>query len=113
VATVEPLLDELELILLLAVNPGWGGQSFIPSTERRLAEVRALIEDREIVVAVDGGITKANAYWVASLGVDMIVSGSAIYDGGAPAENARAMLDALALESGGRRVAAGVRTQIQ
>jgi ribulose-phosphate 3-epimerase len=100
VATVEPLLDELELLLVLAVNPGWGGQSFIPSTERRLAEVRALVEDREIVVAVDGGITRANVEWVASLGVDMIVSGTAIYDGRAAADNARAMLDTLALEGG-------------
>jgi ribulose-phosphate 3-epimerase len=94
------LLDELELLLVLAVNPGWGGQSFIPSTERRLAEVRALVEDREIVVAVDGGITRANVQWVASLGVDMIVSGTAIYDGRAAADNARAMLDTLALEGG-------------
>ena len=80
-AAVEPLLDELELMLLLAVNPGWGGQSFIPSTERRIAETRALVADREIVVAVDGGITRANVEHVASLGVDLIVTGSAVYDG--------------------------------
>jgi len=97
VAAVEPLLDDLELVLVLAVNPGWGGQSFIASTERRLAQVHALVEDREIVVAVDGGITRANAQWVASLGADVMVTGSAIYDGAASAENARSMLDALAL----------------
>ena len=94
VAALEPLLDELELVLVLAVNPGWGGQSFIPSTERRLGEVRALIGGREIVLAVDGGITKANVEHVASLGVDLIVTGSAVYDGVAPAENARTMLAA-------------------
>jgi ribulose-phosphate 3-epimerase len=92
---VEPLLDELELLLLLAVNPGWGGQSFIPSTERRIAEARSLVTDREIVLAVDGGITKANVERVASLGADLIVTGSAVYDGTAASDNARAMRDAV------------------
>jgi ribulose-phosphate 3-epimerase len=93
VAALEPLLDELELVLVLAVNPGWGGQSFIPSTERRIAEARALVAGREILVAVDGGITKANVEHVASLGVNLIVAGSAVYDGVAPAANARALLE--------------------
>jgi ribulose-phosphate 3-epimerase len=94
-SVVDPLLDELELLLLLAVDPGWGGQSFLPSTERRIAQARALVDGREIVVAVDGGITKANAAHVASLGVDLIVTGSAVFDGVAPADNARAMLEAV------------------
>jgi ribulose-phosphate 3-epimerase len=95
VGVVEPLIDELELLLVLAVNPGWVGQSFIPSTERRIAEARTLVAEREIVVAVDGGITKANVGHVASLGVDLIVTGSAVYDGVAPVENARVMLDSI------------------
>jgi ribulose-phosphate 3-epimerase len=93
-AAVEPLLDELELLLVLAVNPGWGGQSFIPSTEHRLAQARELVAGQEIVLAVDGGITRANVEHVASLGVDLIVTGSAVFDGVAPAENARSMLAA-------------------
>ncbi len=93
--SVEPLLDEIELLLVLAVNPGWGGQSFIPSTERRLAEAQTLVAGREIVLAVDGGITKGNVEPVAALGVDLIVTGSAVYDGVAPADNARAMLEAV------------------
>jgi len=95
VSVVHPLLDELELLLVLAVNPGWSGQAFLPSTERRLAEARALIAGREIVLAVDGGITKANAEHVASLGVDLIVTGSAVFDGIAPSDNARALLEAV------------------
>lgn len=91
---VEPLLDELELLLLLAVNPGWSGQPFISSTERRIAEAQALLAGREIVLGVDGGITKANAEHVASLGVNLIVTGSAVYDG-VPADNARALLAAV------------------
>ena len=92
-STLEPLLDQLELVLVLAVNPGWSGQSFIPTTERRITNVRALVAGREIVIAVDGGITKANVERVASLGVDLIVTGSAVYDGGPAADNARAMLE--------------------
>ena len=57
---LEPLLDELELVFLLAINPGWGGQKFLPSTERRLAAARAMIGDREILLEVDGGVTNAN-----------------------------------------------------
>jgi ribulose-phosphate 3-epimerase len=92
--TVEPLLDELELLLVLAVNPGWSGQKFIPATERKLLDARELIGGREIALAVDGGITKENVEHVASLGVDVIVAGSAVFDGIAPADNARHMLDA-------------------
>jgi ribulose-phosphate 3-epimerase len=94
-AAVEPLLDELELLLVLAVNPGWSGQTFIPATERKLADARAMIGGREIALAVDGGITKQNVEHVVSLGVDVVVAGSAVFDGVAPADNARRMLDAV------------------
>lgn len=95
VEAVTPLLDELELVLLLGVNPGWGGQSFIRSTEGRIRELRMLIDGRKIVLAVDGGITKSNAERIASLGVDILVTGSAIYDGAEPANNAREMLKSI------------------
>lgn len=95
VSAIEPLLGDLELVLVLAVNPGWGGQSFIPSTEGRIAAVRSLVGDGEVVVAVDGGVTKANVEQVASLGVDLIVTGSAVYDGKAPTDNAHEMLAAV------------------
>jgi ribulose-phosphate 3-epimerase len=92
---LEPLLDELELILLLAVNPGWGGQKFIPSTLDRIARVRQMTADarREILVMVDGGITRANIAEVAKTGADIIVTGSAVFDGKAAEENARFMLE--------------------
>jgi ribulose-phosphate 3-epimerase len=104
-AAIEPLLDELEYVLLLAVNPGWSGQGFIPQTEARIAATRALIRasGRDVLLGVDGGITKANVERVASLGVDVIVTGSAVFDGRTPEENARVMLG-LARGSG---VAAG------
>jgi ribulose-phosphate 3-epimerase len=94
VAAVEPLLDELELLLVLAVNPGWSGQRFIPATAGRLAAARELIGDREIMLGVDGGVTRANIDEVAALGADVIVAGSAVFAGGDTAGNARAMLAA-------------------
>ena len=90
---LEPLLGELELVLILAVNPGFGGQSFNPATEQRVEDAR-LLAGPEIVLAVDGGITKENVGRVASLGVDLIVTGSAVFDGVSPQENARFTLEA-------------------
>jgi ribulose-phosphate 3-epimerase len=89
VSAVEPLLDEFELLLVLAVNPGWRGQSFIDSTPRRLREARALLDGRKTVLAVDGGVTEENVEKIASLDVDVVVAGSAVFDGKSPLENAR------------------------
>jgi ribulose-phosphate 3-epimerase len=91
VAVVEPLLDDVELILVLAVNPGWSGQRFAPGTGRRLAAVRDLIEHsgRNVMLGVDGGVTRENVGSIAAMGVDLIVAGSAVFDGGDAAANFR------------------------
>ncbi len=91
VTAVEPLLDDVELVLVLAVNPGWGGQRFSPGTERRLAVARELIEHsgRAVMLGVDGGVTRENVGSIASMGVDVIVAGSAVFDGGDAAANLR------------------------
>jgi len=91
ITAVEPLLDDVELVLVLAVNPGWGGQHFSPGTERRLAAVRELIEHsgRAVMLGVDGGVTRENVGSIASMGVDVIVAGSAVFDGGDAAANLR------------------------
>ena len=77
VEALEPLLDELELVLILAVNPGWGGQRFVPAAFPRIEKAKDMIAaaGREILLAVDGGITKSNVAEVARTGVDMIVTG--------------------------------------
>lgn len=90
-----PLLDELDYVMLLAINPGWGGQRFVPATGARLVHVRKMVAatGRPIVVGVDGGVTRANIGSVAALGADVIVTGSAIFDGTADVEaNAHHML---------------------
>jgi ribulose-phosphate 3-epimerase len=95
--TLDPLLDDLEMVTLLAINPGWGGQSLIASTRRRVAGLREIIErsDRDILIAVDGGVTRANIAEIGTWGVDLVVTGSAVFDGKTPRENARFMLASL------------------
>jgi ribulose-phosphate 3-epimerase len=102
---LEPLLDELEYIVLLAVNPGWGGQKYIRSTTGRIARVQRMIADsgKNIILGADGGITKENIAEVASTGVDVIVAGSAVFDGKTPEANARFMLEAVSAANGSRR----------
>ena len=94
---LEPLLDEVDMIFLLAINPGWGGQKLIGSTFDRIARVKEMIAalPNKIYLGLDGGVTRTNIAEVAKLGVDIVVTGSAVFDGKAPAENAKFMLDAL------------------
>ena len=81
----------------MAVNPGWRGQKFIASTRTRLAQLKQMIHDakKEILVGVDGGVTRDNITDVARMGADIIVAGSAVFDGKAPVENAKFMMSAL------------------
>jgi ribulose-phosphate 3-epimerase len=91
---LEPLLSDLELVLLLAVDPGWGGQQFSPSTEGRLAAVAEMLggPNRGTLLAVDGGVTIDNIARVAAMGPDIVVTGSAVFDGQAAEQNAKFML---------------------
>jgi ribulose-phosphate 3-epimerase len=94
---LEPLLDELELILILAVSPGWSGQRFIPSTAARVEKAKGMITDsrHEILLGVDGGITRDNIAAVVAMGVDLVVTGSAVFDGKTPQANVHVMLEAV------------------
>jgi ribulose-phosphate 3-epimerase len=98
VEAVEPMLDEVEFVMLLAVHPGWSGQKFGAETPRRLGRLRRLLEasGNDILVGVDGGITRQNVAEVAKLGPDLIVTGSAVFDGKDPVGNAKYMLEAVA-----------------
>jgi ribulose-phosphate 3-epimerase len=95
---ITPLMDELEMVFLLAVNPGFSGQKFIPSTRSRLGRLKQMVRDakKNILVGVDGGITRNNIVDVAQMEADIIVAGSAVFDGKAPAENAKFMLENIA-----------------
>jgi len=92
-----PLIDEVDMVFLLAVNPGWRGQKFIPSTELRLKQLQQLIREskKDILVGVDGGIARNNIADVAQMKPDIIVTGSAVFDGKTPLQNAKFMIKAL------------------
>ena len=97
VEILKPLLGDLELISLLAVTPGVKGQEFSYVTETKFKNLKKMLGtlDKEILICIDGGITKNNIDKVAAIGADIIVSGSAIFDGKTPLENARYMMDIL------------------
>jgi ribulose-phosphate 3-epimerase len=101
IGVVEPLLDELELLLILGINPGWSGQVLAAGTARKFDAARELIAVREVLLGVDGGVTRMNVAKIASLQPDIVVAGSAIYDGGSPGDNARALLEQLSSNSTG------------
>jgi ribulose-phosphate 3-epimerase len=99
VTAVEPVLEMTDLVLVLAVDPGWPGQQPAASTRRRIAAVRDLAAgiERPVLVGVDGGVTMANAAEIAGWDADVVVSGSAIYDGTDPAGNLGRMLEKLSM----------------
>ncbi|MGH6847969.1 MAG: ribulose-phosphate 3-epimerase [Methylocella sp.] len=82
VSSVECVLDLVDLVLVMSVNPGFGGQAFISSAVDKIAELKAMIGPRAIRIAVDGGINPETAGLVAAAGADTFVAGSAIFKGG-------------------------------
>ncbi|MGY6410495.1 MAG: ribulose-phosphate 3-epimerase [Alkalilacustris sp.] len=96
IEAVSELLDLVELICVMTVNPGFGGQSFIASQLDKIARLRALIGPRPIHLEVDGGVTPETAPKVAAAGADVLVAGSAVFRGGAQAYagNIRAIREA-------------------
>ncbi|ARO15634.1 ribulose-phosphate 3-epimerase [Ketogulonicigenium robustum] len=79
---LEWLLDDIDLICVMSVNPGFGGQSFIPSALPKIAAIRNLIADRPIHIEVDGGVVPQNAGAIVAAGADVLVAGSAVFKGG-------------------------------
>ena len=84
IGCLEYLMDKVDVILLMSVNPGFGGQNFIPSTLKKLQRVRKLIDesDYSIRLEVDGGVGVSNIREIADAGADMFVAGSAIFNSG-------------------------------
>ncbi len=97
VTCLEYLMDKIDVILLMSVNPGFGGQKFIPSTLKKLEKVRKMIDDsgHHIRLEVDGGVGLDNIRQIADAGADMFVAGSAIFNSDNYAETIAAMRTAL------------------
>ncbi len=102
VETIEPVIDLVDLVLVMSVNPGWGGQKFIPAAEDKIRRVKALAGGRPIDIEVDGGVTADNAALVTRAGANALVAGSAVFKGGASAYKANidAIRNAAALARG-------------
>ena len=90
-AALEYVLDDLDLVLVMSVNPGFGGQSFIPSAHRKIREVRTLLGARPVEVSVDGGVKAGLAKSLAEDGASVLVAGSAIFGAADPGEALRAI----------------------
>ncbi len=93
-AALEYVLDELDLILVMSVNPGFGGQAFIPSAYQKLRQLRAMRGTRRIQLSVDGGVGRANAAPLAEAGADILVAGSFIFTAADPAQAVRELRSA-------------------
>jgi ribulose-phosphate 3-epimerase len=76
------VLDRIDLILLMTVNPGFGGQKFIPAVVDKVARIKEMIGDRPIDIEIDGGVTPETAPLVAAAGANVLVAGSAVFKGG-------------------------------
>src|SRR5271167_4050387 len=84
-SAIEYVLERLDTILVMTVNPGFGGQAFIPAMVDKVARVRRLIGERDIRIEVDGGVAPQTAPLLTRAGADVLVAGSAVFEGGANA----------------------------
>ena len=102
VESIEHVIDMVDLVLVMSVDPGWGGQKFIPAAEEKLRRVAALVGGRPIDIEVDGGVTPENAELVTRAGANALVAGSAVFKGGPGAyrTNIAAIRHAAALARG-------------
>jgi len=99
VSAIEGVLDQVDQVMVMGVNPGWGGQALIPETLPKIAQVRALLEKRGLSpdIEIDGGVKVHNCAACAQAGANVLVAGSSVYnDEASVAENMRALREALA-----------------
>ena len=86
-SVISYVLDRLDLVLVMSVNPGFGGQAFIPAVVEKIARIKAMIGGRPIHIEVDGGVNPETAALCAKAGADALVAGNAVFAGGRYAEN--------------------------
>ena len=93
--TLEEALSYADFVLMMSVNPGFGGQKFVPTSIDKLRRLRRMIDDRglNVRIEIDGGIDANNIAEVCEAGAEIIVAGSAVYGGGRPTEAVRELID--------------------
>lgn len=95
VSMLEPIIGDVDMVLVMSVNPGFGGQKFIPYSLEKLKQVKALAEAEgrhDLLIQVDGGVTLNNAKEIIEAGANVLVAGSAVFDGKATKENTEAFV---------------------
>jgi ribulose-phosphate 3-epimerase len=100
VSAIEHVIDLVDLVLVMSVNPGFGGQKFIPAALDKLREVRTLVGARPIDIEIDGGVTADNAAEVVRAGANVLVAGNAVFKGGNYKGNIAAIRQAAAMARG-------------
>jgi ribulose-phosphate 3-epimerase len=90
-SAIEHVLDRLDLILIMTVNPGFGGQNFIPAMLEKIRQAKALVAGRNIDIEVDGGVTAENAGVICKAGANVLVAGSSIFKGNDYTANIKAL----------------------
>jgi ribulose-phosphate 3-epimerase len=93
--TLHEILPYVDFVLLMSVNPGFGGQSFVPTMLEKLRRLKSIIEERSLPVQIeiDGGIDATNIKEIVAAGADIVVAGSAVYGGGNPATAVRQLIE--------------------
>ena len=96
--TIDEVLNHCDFVLVMSVNPGFGGQKFIDTSLDKLQRLRRIIEDRGLPVRieVDGGVDQKNIRDVVSAGAEMVVAGSAVFGGGDPESAVKRLIEAVA-----------------
>jgi ribulose-phosphate 3-epimerase len=84
VSAIQHVIDDVDLVLIMSVNPGFGGQSFIPESLNKIRQAKALIGNRDIDLEVDGGVSASNALAIVDAGANVLVAGSALFSGNDP-----------------------------
>ncbi|MGO5066966.1 ribulose-phosphate 3-epimerase [Clostridium sporogenes] len=97
VSCIKDLIPFLDMVLIMSVNPGFGGQKYIKYASEKIKEVKALSEkyNKELIIEVDGGVTKDNIKEVADCGANLLVAGSAVFKGGEIEKNINLLREAL------------------
>ncbi len=102
-SAIEHVLDDLDLILIMSVNPGFGGQKYIPAMTEKIAKTNLMIGNRPIDLEVDGGVTVDTAPHIAAAGANVLVAGSAIFKGQGVDDYRKTVEAVRAAAEGGRR----------
>ena len=103
VSSIESIIDKVDIVLVMTVEPGFGGQDYIAGSEKKVTQVRRLLDERglDAAIGVDGGINAKTVSIVAQAGATHLIAGSAVFKGD-PAKNIRSLSEIISKKSTGR-----------